>query len=187
MNIAAQYTEEFKNDAARYWKKHPELGIAKRAKNLGVSKTALSNWRRIYDSNEGTVPTRGRGNFESNNAKELARLRKELRDTRDALDVLKNPSAYWEMTEALFLETARYEEQVLEEGKRRPNVSGALRILGVSRSGYLAWKNRLPSNREKRKEHEDLSRIPSELWSAQNSGMSAQGRRKNSGQNSGEL
>lgn len=56
------------------------------------------------------------------------------------------------MTEALFLETARYEEQVLEEGKRRPNVSGVLRILGVSRSGYLAWKNRLPSNREKRKE-----------------------------------
>ena len=56
------------------------------------------------------------------------------------------------MTEALFLETARYEEQTLEEGKRRPNVSGVLRILGVSRSGYLAWKNRLPSNQEKRKE-----------------------------------
>jgi len=54
------------------------------------------------------------------------------------------------MTEALFLETARYEEQLLEEGKRRPNVSGVLRILGVSRSGYLAWKKRLPSNREKR-------------------------------------
>ena len=56
------------------------------------------------------------------------------------------------MTEALFLETARYEGRLLEEGKRRPNVSGVLRILGVSRSGYLAWKKRLPSNREKRKE-----------------------------------
>ena len=56
------------------------------------------------------------------------------------------------MTEAFFLETARYEEQLLEEGKRRPNVSGVLRILGVSRSGYLAWKNRLPSNQEKRKQ-----------------------------------
>ena len=56
------------------------------------------------------------------------------------------------MTEALFLETARYEEQLLEEGKRRPNVSGVLRLLGVSRSGYLAWKKRLPSNREKKKE-----------------------------------
>jgi len=29
------------------------------------------------------------GNFESDDAKELARLRKELRDTQDALDILK--------------------------------------------------------------------------------------------------
>ena len=87
--MATQYTEEIKNDAVRYWKEHPELGIAKCAKNLGISKTALSNWRKIYDANEGTVPTRGRGNFESDDAKELARLRKELRDTQDALDILK--------------------------------------------------------------------------------------------------
>ena len=46
--MATQYTEEFKNDAVRYWKEHPELGIAKCAKNLGISKTALSNWRKIY-------------------------------------------------------------------------------------------------------------------------------------------
>lgn len=32
------------------------------------------------------------------------------------------------MTEALFLENVRYEEQLLEEGKRRPNVSGVLRM-----------------------------------------------------------
>lgn len=59
--MATQYTEEFKNDAVRYWKEHPELGIAKCTKNLGISKTALSNWRKIYEINEGTVPTRGRG------------------------------------------------------------------------------------------------------------------------------
>lgn len=87
--MATQYTEEFKNDAVRYWKEHTELGIAKCAKNLGISKTALSNWRKLYDTNEGTVPTRGRGNFESDEAKEIARLRKELRDTQDALDILK--------------------------------------------------------------------------------------------------
>ena len=56
------------------------------------------------------------------------------------------------MTGALFLEAARYEGRLLEEGKNRPNVSGVLKILGVSRSGYLAWKKRLPSNWEKRKE-----------------------------------
>jgi transposase InsO family protein len=55
------------------------------------------------------------------------------------------------MTEALFLEAAIHEEQLLEQGERRLNVSGVLKILGVSRSGYLSWKRRLPSEREKRK------------------------------------
>lgn len=87
--MSKQYTEEFKNDAVRYRKEHPELGTSKCAKNLGVSKTALSNWRKLYDTNDGTVPTRGRGNFESDEAKENARLRRELRDTQDALDILK--------------------------------------------------------------------------------------------------
>ena len=87
--MAIQYTEQFKQDAVRYWKEHPEMGIGKCAKNLGISKSALSNWGKVFDDNEGTVPTRGRGNFESDEAKENARLRKELRDTQDALEILK--------------------------------------------------------------------------------------------------
>lgn len=55
------------------------------------------------------------------------------------------------MTEALFLEAAEYEGQLLEQGERRLNVSGVLKILGVSRSGYLSFRKRFPSNREKRK------------------------------------
>lgn len=56
------------------------------------------------------------------------------------------------MTEALFLETAHREEDLWEQEGRRLNVSGVLRRLGVSRSGYLSWKKRLPSNRDRRKE-----------------------------------
>ena len=52
------------------------------------------------------------------------------------------------MTEALFLETAECEEQLKEQGERRLNVSDVLKILGVSRSGYINWKKRLPSQRE---------------------------------------
>ena len=55
------------------------------------------------------------------------------------------------MTEALFLEAASYERQLLEQEERRLNVSGVLRILGVSRSGYVSFRKRLPSDREKRK------------------------------------
>ena len=56
------------------------------------------------------------------------------------------------MTEALFLGTAQKETQLMEQEQRRLNVSGVLKILGVSRSGYLNWKNRLPSEREKGKQ-----------------------------------
>ncbi len=37
-----QYTEDFKKDAVRYWKEHPDLGIAQCAKNLGIDKSTLS-------------------------------------------------------------------------------------------------------------------------------------------------
>lgn len=56
------------------------------------------------------------------------------------------------MTEALFLEAAEREEQLKEQGERRLNVSGVLKLLGVSRSGYLSWKKRFPSKRELRKQ-----------------------------------
>ena len=55
--MAKQYTEEFKKDAVKYWKEHPELGINKCAKNLEVSKSALSAWTKSYKENDrGSVP-----------------------------------------------------------------------------------------------------------------------------------
>ena len=36
------------------------------------------------------------GNYESDEAKEIAHLRKELRDYKDAVEVLKKLLAYWE-------------------------------------------------------------------------------------------
>lgn len=76
------------------------------------------------------------------------------------------------MAEALFLETAQYEEQLKEQKKRRLNVSGVLGILGVSRSGYLAWKKHLPSNQESRKKR--IKRKDPEIYnrSRQNYGAS---------------
>lgn len=48
-----------------------------------------------------------------------------------------------------------------EEGKRRLNVSGVLRMLGVSRSGYAAYRTRVPSagRREKERRMEDIRMI----------------------------
>ena len=55
------------------------------------------------------------------------------------------------MTEALFLTVSEYEEKQREQGKRRLNVSGVLKILGVSRSGYVQFKKKVPSDRNFRK------------------------------------
>lgn len=89
MDMSKQYTKEFKEDAARYYLEHKDLGLMVCAKNLGVSRTALTAWVKESKSNNGEVPTRGSGNYQSDEAKENARLRKELRDAQDALEILK--------------------------------------------------------------------------------------------------
>ena len=68
---------------------HSDIALRKCAENLGISESALKNWIRIAKEHEGSVPTRGSGNYASDEAKEIARLQRELRDTKDALEVLK--------------------------------------------------------------------------------------------------
>lgn len=84
-----QYNKKFKEDAANYYLGHKELGLKGCAVKLGVSRTALTRWVGEANGNSGEVPTRGSGNYASDEAKESARLRKELRDTQDALEILK--------------------------------------------------------------------------------------------------
>lgn len=87
--MSIQYTKEFKENAVRYYYDHQDLGVVACAKNLGISKSALNSWKQAATINEGEIPTRGRGNYESDEAKEIAQLRKKLRDTHDALEILK--------------------------------------------------------------------------------------------------
>ena len=46
-------------------------------------------WIKDANNNGNKIESRGSGNFSSDEAKEIARLRKELKDTQDALEVLK--------------------------------------------------------------------------------------------------
>lgn len=39
-----QHSKQFKEDAVRYRKDHPELTVRKAAENFGVSESALENW-----------------------------------------------------------------------------------------------------------------------------------------------
>ena len=87
--MSRQYDKQFKEDAVKYYLEHEELGLLKCAGNLGISKTALGTWTKAARENNGEVPVRGSGNYSSDEAKEIARLKRELRDTRDALEILK--------------------------------------------------------------------------------------------------
>jgi len=51
--------------------------------------SALKHWLSSANQNDGTVVSRGSGNYSSDEAKENARLRRQLRDAEDALEVLK--------------------------------------------------------------------------------------------------
>ncbi|WP_026667580.1 transposase [Butyrivibrio sp. AE2005] len=84
-----QHTKQFKLDAVNYRKEHPDLTQVECAKNLGIGTSTLARWETQFKDNDGDIPTRGSGNYLSDEAKEIARLKRELRDAQDALDVLK--------------------------------------------------------------------------------------------------
>lgn len=83
------FSQEFKEDAVRYRLDHPELTFKQSAENLGVSLSALRRWMVLASQANGTVKSRGSGNYASDEAKEIARLKRELRDKEDALEILK--------------------------------------------------------------------------------------------------
>ncbi len=84
-----QHTKQFKPDAINYRKEHPDLTQVECAKNLGIGTSTLAKWEAQFRNHDGDIPVRGSGNYESDEQKEIARLKRELRDAQDALDVLK--------------------------------------------------------------------------------------------------
>ena len=82
----AKYDKEFKEQAVEYVKSHPELKVTECARNLGINVNTLHTWLNKDKANE---EFRGSGNYESDEAKEIARLKKELQAHKDALNILK--------------------------------------------------------------------------------------------------
>jgi transposase len=83
-----QFDAGFKQDAVNYYHSSGKTG-EQVAKELKIAKSTLSKWIRTAQDNGGTVNHRGSGNFSSDLEKENARLKKELRDSQDALEILK--------------------------------------------------------------------------------------------------
>jgi len=83
------FTDEFKEEVIRYAMAHPEESRTSIMEKFGVPQASFYKWQKEYKENNGSLDSRGSGNRSSEEAKEIARLKKELRDTQDALEVLK--------------------------------------------------------------------------------------------------
>ena len=83
--MSKRFDKQFKENAVQYYLSHKELGWNKCAENLGVSRNAIRSWVKAAAENSGEVPTRGSGNYASDEAKENARLKKNSETQRTRL------------------------------------------------------------------------------------------------------
>ncbi|QOR35195.1 transposase [Clostridium sp. 'deep sea'] len=82
------FTPEFKQDAVDYYQSSGKTKTEV-ARELKVGLTTLHEWIAKAEKNNGAVVHRGSGNYSTDAEKEIARLKKELRDHKDALEILK--------------------------------------------------------------------------------------------------
>ena len=93
--MAKQHDKQFKLDALQYYEDHKDLGVRGCAENLAIGYSTLTKWLKDFRES-GDILVRDSGNYASDEQKEIARLRRELRDAQDAFDVLKKQSTFWE-------------------------------------------------------------------------------------------
>lgn len=84
--MAKHYDKQFKPDAVQYYHDHRDLRLQGCASNLGISQQTLSRWQKELHET-GDIECRGFGNYASDEAKEIARPKRELRDAQNTLDV----------------------------------------------------------------------------------------------------
>lgn len=83
------YDKEFKEGVIQYCLDHPDESYVSIGKKFDIHDTTVGGWMKNYKKNNNEIICRGSGNYSSDEEAELARLRKELKDTRDALEILK--------------------------------------------------------------------------------------------------
>lgn len=83
------YTKDFKRDALKYLEEHPEMKIKSVAEYLGIPKETLYDWSKKANREKILGEGVSSSGPMTDAEKELARLQRENRDLKDALEVLK--------------------------------------------------------------------------------------------------
>lgn len=89
MARVSSYDKEFKESIIQYVLDHPNETMVSVGKRFDVHATTIGGWMKEYKEKDSGDVFRGSGNYSSDEAKEIARLKKELKDTQDALEILK--------------------------------------------------------------------------------------------------
>lgn len=112
--------KHYKQDAVNYYySSGKSLDVI--AKELKVAKSSLSKWINSAKTDDGAVKRRGSGNYNSDDEKEIAQLKKELRDSKDALENIKKGYRHTErLTGSIYDGTSKASKE------RRISVNGVL-------------------------------------------------------------
>ena len=70
------FDDEFKQGVVDYANQHPEESKVSIAKSFGIADSTIHKWIKDANNNDNKIESRGSGNFSSDEAKEIARLRK---------------------------------------------------------------------------------------------------------------
>jgi len=84
----ANFDKIFKQDCLKYYYDHEGITQAEVAKKFGVKEKTFNKWVKA-EREKGPDAFRGSGNYSSEEEKEIARLKRELRDANDAIYILK--------------------------------------------------------------------------------------------------
>ena len=87
--MARKYSDEFKSNALKYLEEHPDLDKRVCAEYLGVPYDTLYGWYKRARRNRDPELVSASDGKMTEEEKEILRLKRELRDTQDALEVLK--------------------------------------------------------------------------------------------------
>lgn len=89
IQMSRKYSDEFKRNALEYIKDHPDVDMRVCAEYLGLPYDTLYGWYKKDQREKRNESVSIRDAGMSDEEKEIMRLKRELRDTQDALEVLK--------------------------------------------------------------------------------------------------
>lgn len=120
-----------------YQNQHIEDDLTYIAPNNADS--TVHKWLKDAKNNNGTINSRSSGNYASDKAKEIARLKKELKDTQNTLEILKRLH-----TRQITKQQLYYQIRNKIKKDKSISITSMLKKFKLSKSEYYDYLRRKP-------------------------------------------